>query len=36
MTPDHVVHILLGALFIVGGLSKQVATQTQHSTPRHS
>jgi uncharacterized membrane protein HdeD (DUF308 family) len=36
MTPDHVVHILLGALFIVGGLSRQVATQTQPSTPRHS
>jgi hypothetical protein len=28
MTPDHVVHLILGALFIIGGLSRPVVAQT--------
>jgi uncharacterized membrane protein HdeD (DUF308 family) len=28
MTPDHLVHIILGALFIIGGLSRPVMAQT--------
>jgi len=28
MTPDHVVHLILGALFIIGGLSRPVEAHT--------
>jgi len=34
MTPDHVVHLILGTLFIIGGLSRPAMAHTP--TPSHS
>jgi uncharacterized membrane protein HdeD (DUF308 family) len=34
MTADHVVHVLLGVLFIIAALSRQVVTRPTPATPR--